>query len=669
MSSLVSNDLQPRQRMKYAKKACSECKRRKIRMILAVVAGRAEDLKQPLPRNFCSQQPWQHQNVPNAQLESPSFALGSLPYPSPQRQFYHAIEINDNDVPGDSLARSTLFLPFADDLEPGPNPDFPASTAPPAARKPSSTHVSSQLYPDQQLGITLKHCFDELELFYPCMDRSDFYERLSDLFIIHCTCQGRSTQIPLLAKHLSLAALTCILLAIGTYLGYGVSANDEQRSQGDDDCLQASMSWYAESTMLLTKFDWTEQPNTDVLRFHMLEVIYMTMLDKRGGVTKSLSIAVDLAYSLRVNNERTWSTCTIREQEYLRLLWWTLYYMDRRVALSFERPVLIRDTDFFVDEFRCTSARHYMENDEWHDRADNSSSIGLVWPMPSKPPEDFFHWLKFCVRWSKIVTRIWDTSFSLKATEAAALNAIEITDDLLMEAENDLPASLRWDATSLPCSILPGDMDRTYRLKVIVYEVRKRPLFPPFPDNSNAKNGPCQAITQGSRYERTVQMTETLASSAMDAIVTYLTLRNYARPWSTYASILLVQLSSRISPFVKSRNSLTDTSCRVIASINNAHFCMEELANARLSAAKRASSRLTLVLEELLLLCSTGIPELFTAPDTMLVHLSELRDQDSCSTTAINRSGIDFDDVSVDPFWENLLSTGGPMSKTIANLS
>lgn len=334
-------------------------------------------------------------------------------------------------------------------------------------------HITSKLYPSQQLGSTLKTCFDELELFYPCIDRRDFYSRLSDLFLLHSTCQARSTQIPVTAENLSLAALTCMLLAIGTYLGSAGPSDTSRLSTTDDYFRQASLSWYSESTMLLDQFDCSKHPNIDLLRLHMMEVIYMTMLDRKGGVFRCMALAVDLAYSLGINNEQTWSSYTVREKEYHRLLWWTLCYMDRRIALDSQRPILLKDPDVDVGDFTEDSFQQYMEDASYdkYQTGTHANPVRLSWPSPCKPPENYFDWLLFCMRWSKVVAQIWDTTFALKAFQAT-VDSIAMADMLLMDIHRTLPPSLGWNVEYLPRSIITGEVDRACRLKVIVFEVR-----------------------------------------------------------------------------------------------------------------------------------------------------------------------------------------------------
>ncbi|KEF59856.1 uncharacterized protein A1O9_04704 [Exophiala aquamarina CBS 119918] len=399
--------------------------------------------------------------------------------------------------------------------------------------------------------------------------------------------------------------------------------------------------------MLLSQFESAEHPNIDLLRYHILEIIYMTMLDRKGGISRSLALAVDLAYSLGVNNERTWSAYTTREIEYRRLLWWTLVYMDCRVAISFQRPLLLHHAS--VGDFTEISFGQYT-HDATPGTDPHLSGLGMVqlsWPMPSNPPDFYSDWLLFSMRWSKVVAQTWDTMVSVKATQtAAAPDSIETADMSLTEIQNTLPNALSWNTGILPNLIEAGDMDRACRFKVIVFEAIN--VLRLAVRCSWLRYG--QNVTQNSDYEGTAQMAETLTSSVMNTIVTYLTLRNYARPWSTYASSLLVQLSSQVAPILRARSAFVDSSCGVIASISNAQACMQELAGIKLFAAKAASTKLTVMLEDLHFPILGSIPRLLCAPNAILP------DNDVDNATQILRNWGDSLDGASDTIWENMFS-------------
>lgn len=369
----------------------------------------------------------------------------------------------DSELVSQSFPQSYLCA------EPQPSSDSRGTDAP--------EYVSSKLFPNQQLGAILRLCFEELELFYPCVDRIDFYNRLSDLFLLHSVCQGTATRIPADASHLSLAALSCMLLAIGTYLGADGPLKPDRPSQIDDYFRQTSLLWYKESTNLLSHFDGAEYPNLDLLRYYMLEIIYMNMLGRRGGMSRSLALAVDLAYSLELHEERTWSLCTPREREYRRILWWTLVYLDARIALNFQRPLLLHHSDYHVGDFTDTSFDYYMQDAD----TNSAQAVGrwdtlrLPWTLPAIPPEDYSDWLLFSVHWSKLVARIWHGKSSLRATHHAA-ESIETVDASLAAIQIALPPSLQWNTGHLPTSITAGAMDRACRFRLLVFEVRPNPL-------------------------------------------------------------------------------------------------------------------------------------------------------------------------------------------------
>ena len=157
-----------------------------------------------------------------------------------------------------------------------------------------------------------------------------------------------------------------------------------------------------------------------------------------------------------------------------------------------------------------------------------------------------------------------------------------------------------------------------------------------------------QAVTKNLRLFRVSRSTETLLSSSIDTVVSYLTLRSYARPWSTYASLIIVELSLQATAFIRSRGTVSDTFNKLIASMGSAQFCMEALGKTKLSAAKRASTQLTSMLQELRVLQAQQIPTLPPIDDSfMRSHIDVDGDGDSDETTVEQWTEI-FNDIFAD---------------------
>ncbi len=331
----------------------------------------------------------------------------------------------------------------------------------------------SILYPGSKLGLLLKYWFDELEMFFPCIDRKDFYVRLFALFGESRTYEDKSSHIPLRPDKLSLAALTCGMAAIATYMGGAASLHESLH--GDDYYAGASMEWNQESRRLLAQIpSWREHPDLDILRLHLLEVVYLTVLENKGEMSMAMAVAVDIAYSLKINNERLWACRDAREREYLRLVWWTVYYMDRVAALKVGRPILIRQSNFAVESFSPASRRHYLDNGA--NLAPSDPTVEgvpayLRWPLPSRLPDEWLGYLSFMVQWSEIVTSIWDDDFDVRASNRPTSLTVAKADVLLMKLQCSLPFNLLWDSSQLPSRIQSHKMDCTLRLRWVIFLV------------------------------------------------------------------------------------------------------------------------------------------------------------------------------------------------------
>ncbi len=330
--------------------------------------------------------------------------------------------------------------------------------------------VLSGLKAESNLGFLLKYCFDELEFFYPCVNRQDFYNRLFQMLPSASSDNDEEISHKVRqAEYRALAALVCRMLSIAAFLGAG--AGPQERLQGDDHYVKASLSWHVESHKLLADSSANDEVSFDAIRAYLLEVIYMTMVQRPRGASKAIAIAIDLSFSIRLHDEQTWTADTPTETEHFRQLWWTVFHLDRRVAFMIGRPYIIRDADFAVGELTTVSRDIYLTA-----RTSTSSfppCIGNVAPedLPVTLTEDWFDYFLFSVKWSKIATRAWDKFFSVRSSKSFDADNIELIDALLLKLKSDLPCSLTWDAKRLPMHIYAGDSDRAFRLQLIIFEV------------------------------------------------------------------------------------------------------------------------------------------------------------------------------------------------------
>jgi hypothetical protein len=196
----------------------------------------------------------------------------------------------------------------------------------------------------------------------------------------------------------------------------------------------------------------------------------MNMLQRKGDMSRAIAVTVDYAFAMNLNNEDAWTGCALREQEHRRLLWWTIYFLDRRIALLLKRPLLIRDADFIVAGFTDQSRRTFLSRTSLH-LTTGSSDEQRPWKPPLPPTQDWYDYLEFNIRWSKIATRIWDAFFSLRGSRSIEVEQVELIDALLVKLQTGLPPRLRWDVKNLPGLLRQGTEDKHFRLQIVVFEV------------------------------------------------------------------------------------------------------------------------------------------------------------------------------------------------------
>jgi hypothetical protein len=341
----------------------------------------------------------------------------------------------------------------------------------PASKADYSDFIQTKLQPSKRLGLLLKYCFDELEIYYPCIDRADFYARLSTLFARKCSYRDGLAAIPIIPEDLALAALTCLILALATYMS-GQSTLEEL-VHAMDDCAAAAWQWHRESRRLLAEFSWDTDPPLDMVRYHLLETIFHTMLEKSRAQSVSKAMAVELAFALELNNENSWRHLSRREREYRRLLWWMVYIVDRRISIRTCRPYLIQDCEFAVGEFSADSRICYLSDTAsvLHGRHSDAAFDVYEWPLPEDPAEDWFAYLQFKIGWSKIAARVWNNCCSLRSSRAVDLGEINAIDRLLLTLERSLSPSLLWNQHALLDLVQAGKTDRYLRLRLIIFEV------------------------------------------------------------------------------------------------------------------------------------------------------------------------------------------------------
>jgi hypothetical protein len=217
---------------------------------------------------------------------------------------------------------------------------------------------------------------------------------------------------------------------------------------------------------------------------------------------------------------------------------------------------------------------------------------------------------------------------------------------------SNLPSGLVWNSSELPTFMQLGDVDRAFRLRLIIFEsvnmlrlsVRSRTI-------DSHPNLRSHGVV------KSTQITEGIASNTIDSITGYLNVRKNARPWASYGSLLLVEVTSHIARLLKNQEgSPTNTTHEVVASIVSAQNCLRAM---KMRVSCRAAEKLASVLVNVSRIPTASIPRTIN-PDFVTANqhngelIREIGHVDGDTVFEAVTSGFDLDDFWLEDTWTTI---------------
>ncbi|OAL18064.1 hypothetical protein AYO22_10986 [Fonsecaea multimorphosa] len=324
----------------------------------------------------------------------------------------------------------------------------------------------------RELLSLLQIYFVEHNLFYPCVDRKSFEAKLLKMLIDKGYGRGSRT-VSLSATEASFGALLCVILALAIFI------NPQEPVYKDDMPLPAHITcsfWHHLALSLSALSQTTRIHGLDILRFHLLEAMYLVNSERLAESSRTLVTAVDMAIRMGLNRQKTWEVSNNPDHNMERkTLWWSLYYMDRKIAEKCSRPYFIRDTEVDVQEFSFTQSL----DDKQGDPAMNLTSRS--WELA---------YLQTLVDWARIWGKIWDTFFAARAPSLGNVDELEAMDARIEGVRRRLSPEVRWDPSLLELADHSAEHELQIRARLLVLirfnllrlNLRHNPLTKPWHD-------------------------------------------------------------------------------------------------------------------------------------------------------------------------------------------
>ncbi|EGY16161.1 uncharacterized protein VDAG_07325 [Verticillium dahliae VdLs.17] len=236
------------------------------------------------------------------------------------------------------------------------------------------------------------------------------------------------------------------------------SAEREQKRMAV--ALSAGWTLYSVGMSLLQ--DSTEMSNTAAkslltLQMLLIRVIYLFRLDATQRATRLLALAVSNAHIIGLHRQSTLENMpAVASQMYTRS-WWSIYVLDRRLAIESGRPYLIQDSN--VD-----TALPLDLSDAWltrfQSRPEKISQLQREVALElASEPITAIPYIAAMVRYSRVVGKAWELLYGVKSANSTSSPMVEYADTVLTDLLDTLPPCLTYDPN------IPNEVQFASRLR------------------------------------------------------------------------------------------------------------------------------------------------------------------------------------------------------------
>ena len=243
---------------------------------------------------------------------------------------------------------------------------------------------------------------------------------------------------------------------------------DSEHGACDSDSVRPGWSMYLQGFKAIQRFFFTKDVDLDVARTQCLIAAYLMHSEILRAASQAVSVALQLAIDIKLNDQRTWSTSSSDEVLSKQLLWWTIFFLDRRIAQKASLPYHIRDTEFYVDDFKNVGRNHQTDSNTDGFRAsppgEETSSLRSV--------KDY---VQVLINLAKLWGQVWDKFFAIGVIRKTDWMEVEIMDTQILNVRRQMPSHMTWEPDKLAEYTLNGNPETHLRRRLHVYTVSLDP--------------------------------------------------------------------------------------------------------------------------------------------------------------------------------------------------
>ncbi|KEF51120.1 uncharacterized protein A1O9_12843 [Exophiala aquamarina CBS 119918] len=271
-------------------------------------------------------------------------------------------------------------------------------------------------YSVEKLREYVKTYFSCLNPHYMCIDERSFLN--------HLECYLARDYSPFKYTDLfQFVALINIVVAVVRVLGECSPSPTSRPS------LASGWKEFIQAEHLLSHTTWLGNGDILTIQCLYLKAYYCIFAGKTTAAADAISNAVRLCFQIGLHDQNVWSDGAPCEMQMGQLLFWSLYCLDRHVAIVCGTPYLIRESLCRVDK---------PISDADHDVVATMPSLGHV---PGYSPVSYLH---ATIKWASLCSDICDSTFGINAVNPQSQEAVASLDARVTVLIDNLPEELQW---------------------------------------------------------------------------------------------------------------------------------------------------------------------------------------------------------------------------------
>ncbi|PYH89036.1 hypothetical protein BO71DRAFT_390441 [Aspergillus ellipticus CBS 707.79] len=353
-------------------------------------------------------------------------------------------KIQETETPG----RASQVRVSTPGLTPSPHPDGGAKRQGPF----DACHILQKyaIAIDKGQGERSLQLFcNEIHIMYPFVHLPTLWKDYANIWDGNFTPPAESDVVGR-SKYRMTFARILLCMAVGR-------CTESPRAEHCEGKYSAGWSLYgAASELLGDPFSSFGNPSDPIqfLQTLALIIIYLFRLDLFGRAEKLLALAISHAHQLGLHRSKVLQKMSPYHSEVARRTWWSLYLLDRRLAIETGHPFVIQDIN--VD-----TPLPQDVDDEWLSRSRRDPTLapyvapsGETTGAPATP----IPYLRAMITYSKVLGKVWEGMYGATSSESSNHPLREHLDWMLSRAQNDVqsefahpfPGQHRHDAAETP---------------------------------------------------------------------------------------------------------------------------------------------------------------------------------------------------------------------------